>query len=358
MGADLYVMREHRPLPRLTLQYGLRLSSWYNMGSTWEYRYDAAMNPVDSVWYGPGEIYHTAVSAEPRLSVGYEAGNGNYLNIGYSLTTQYMNMLTNSVTPFSSFEIWVPSGPNLKPQRAHQIEAGLYRSLGGGACSIHAGTYFKKMTGQVDYIDHASLLLKATLEQDLRQGSARAWGVELLLRKQTGRLTGWLSYTYSRVWIHTPSLNGGAAYPSAYDHPQAVTLTLLYHFNEHWLAGSNFLAFSGSPFSSPTAFFRYNNQTVPWYGSRNNDRLPPYYRLDLSVTWKMSDPAKKYQHDLNFSLYNITARKNPYEYNYNKIVQSDNTLAVPADFFTAPQLITTQMFLFRIIPSVTYHFKF
>ncbi len=357
LGASLYVMREHNPLPHLTLNYGLRLTAWFNMGSTWEYRYDAEHQPLDSVWYGAGEIYHTSFAAEPRLSATLTLGD-NTLSAAYSLTSQYMHMLTNQVTPFSSFEIWVPAGPNLKPQRAHQIQTGWSRTLAQGRYSLDAELYVRKMTGQTDYTDHAALLLNPPLESDLRQGSARVWGAELLLQKREGRLTGWLSYTWSHIRQHTPAVNDGKAYAPAYERPHALTLAAVYHLSGHWQAGTNLLAASGTPVSSPTAFFQYNGQTIPWYGSRNNSRLPPYFRMDLSVTWKMSDPEKRFHHDLTLGIYNATGRKNPFEINFNKIILPDNSLAVPSDFYTPPELITTQMYLFRVIPSVTYHFKF
>ena len=357
MGTALYLMREQRIAGPLTLNYGVRLTGWFNMGSTWEYRYDDNMQPQDSVWYGAGDIYHTSFAAEPRVSASLDLGS-HHLSIAYSLTTQYMHLLTNAITPFSSFEIWVPAGPNLKPQKAHQVQGGWHTLFGRDTYSIDAGLYYRTMTGQTDYTDHAALLLNPALERDLRQGSARAWGAEVMVVKKVGRLTGGLSYTWSRVRLHTPTVNGGASYPAAYDRPHGMTLSLTYRLSDHWQAGTNMLAASGTPFSAPTAFFRYNGQTIPWYGSRNNDRLPPYFRLDLSLTWKISGPQQRYRHDLTLSLYNATGRRNPFEINFNKIVLPDNTLVTPADFYVPPELVTTQMYLFRVIPSVIYHFKF
>ena len=357
MGAALYLMREQKAGDHLTLNYGVRLTGWFNIGSTWEYRYNGEMQPQDSVWYGAGDIYHTSFAPEPRLSATYRLGS-HHLSLAYSLTTQYMHLLTNAVTPFSSFEIWVPAGPNLKPQKAHQVQGGWHTPFGRRRYSIDAEVYYRRITGQTDYTDHAELLLNPALERDLRQGSARAWGAEMMVHKHAGRLTGWLSYTWSRVRLHTPTVNGGVSYPAAYDRPHEMTLSLNYRFSGHWQAGANMLAASGTPFSSPTAFFSYNGQPIPWYGSRNNDRLPPYFRLDISVTWRISRPSQRCHHDLTLGLFNATGRRNPFEINFNKIVLPDNTLVTPADFYVPPELVTTQMYLFRMIPSLTYHFKF
>lgn len=357
LGTALYVMREQQITPHLTLQYGLRFSSWSNAGSTWEYRYDESHRPLDSVWYGSGRLYHTYAGLDPRVSATLTVGS-NTFTLAYSHTHQYMHLLTNQVTPFSSFEIWLPAGPSLRPQRAHQVQVGWSRPLGGGLFRLDAELYVRRLRGQVDYRDHAVLLLNPPLERDLRQGTAHVWGLETTLTKPKGRLTGWITYAYGRTFIHTPGINGDRRYPALWDRPHRLTAALHYRLASHWAAAANMIASSGTPFSSPTAFFQYQGQTVPWYGSRNNSRMPPYFRLDFSLTWKIATNPGKYRHDLVFTLFNATHRKNPFEINFNKIILPDNKLAVPVNLYSPPDLITTRMYLFTMIPSISYHFKF
>ncbi len=356
VGLAAYVSRRQHFLPRLTVEYGLRLSSWSNAGGTWEFRYDEAHRPVDSVYHAAGTLYHTCWSLSPRLSVSYAAAAGRF-SLAYGHTAQYMHLLTNQVTPFSSFEIWVPAGPSLRPQRADHLQGGWTRSFGQDKFLIDVEAYLRKIRGQIDYVDHASLLLTPTLERDLRQGTAQAWGSEVLLRKEGERLSGWLSYAYSRIFLKTAGINEGIRYPASWDRPHRMTLALMWHFSGHWTAGSNLLAASGAPFSSPTAFFTYRGVTVPWYGSRNNDRFPPYFRLDFSLTWRYARPGKRFRQEVIFALFNATGRKNPFEINFNKSVAPDGSLVVPADLYTPPVLVPTRMYLYRMIPSVTYRFK-
>lgn len=340
----------------LSLRMGLRLTGWSNIGEAVEYSFDD--NQLDSTHYKPGEVYHTYVRLDPRMSAVFKASERDVLTLSFSRTHQFEHLITNSISPFTTLEVWLPSGPQIRPQRADQLGLGYHRSFRVNGLEFKTEVYHKWMANQIDYRDHARMLMNPFVEYELRFGSGRAYGWETMIKKKRGALTGWLSYTLSRSVYRIPGINAGEAYPSYSDRPHDVSLFLAWQFLPRVSISANFTYMTGAPFTSPTGFYLYDQYQVPVYDARNNDRLPDYHRLDVALKWQLNKRESRFRHNLTLSFYNLYGRKNPVAIHFNKIENADGNLVVPYNYYARPDLLPTQFYLYKMIPSLSYQFGF
>ena len=213
------------------------------------------------------------------------------------------------------------------------------------------------MFNQIDYQPHAETLLNPLLERELLFGDANAYGTEFTLKKEVGRLRGWIGYTYSRATRTFDEINEGKTFNAFYDRPHEVNTVLAYDLTERIMLGTNWIYYTGSPYSAPIGFYKFNDQETPVYGEKNNARLPDYHRLDLSATFTLNKLRNsKFHHDLTLSFYNIYGRKNTLFINYSKTDVEENGLKIPANLLDNDR-VTSQYYLFRFTPSLTYNFR-
>ena len=354
----LYISNNHTVANRLSLRYGLRTSLWQNMGEATEYVYNEYFDPVDTLNYAAGQVYNTYFRLEPRLGLTYQFGRNASLKASYTRTTQYQQLVTNSISPFTTLEVYLPAGPNILPQLADQVSLGYFQKIPGGNLDLSIEGFIKKMYMQIDYEDHAYMLLNPHVETELRFGEGEAYGFEILLKKYYGRLNGWLGYAWTRSWRQIDGINGNDAYPASWDRPHDFSLYLSYNINERWIVSTNWIYMTGSAFSSPTGFYLYNGYTVPIYEKKNNDRFPDYHRLDLSTEIQLNKPTSRYRQKLVFTLYNLYARKNPISVNFNKTLNANGVPIIPGDLSTQPELVPSIIYLFGFVPAVSYSFTF
>ncbi len=353
-----YASDEQRVGKRFTLRYGIRLPLWQDMGPTNVYYFDANHQVIDTISYGGGNAYSTFFSPEPRLTVQYQVSDKSSVKASYSRTTQFLQVLSNSTSPFTSLEVWAPCGPNISPQTADQVALGYFRELLRPGFTFSGEGYYKWFHDHLDYQDHANLLFNTLIEGELRFGKAWSYGVEFMLRKTTGKLTGWIGYTWSRAMIQTPGVNNGNVYPASYDRPNDVCINISWEDKKHWILAANWICMTGGAITTPIGFYYLNGSSVPLYGDKNNDRLPDYHRLDLSATFVFSKPANQYQHSLAITLYNAYGRMNPFSVNFNKMMNDNGDFAVPADLNGTYELVPASISVAGIIPSINYQFKF
>jgi hypothetical protein len=202
------------------------------------------------------------------------------------------------------------------------------------------------------------MLINQLIEGELRFGDGWSYGIETLLRKNKGKFTGWVSYAWSRSMKQIEDVNNDKTFPAAYDRPHNFNLTLSYVTAKHWSFSSHWMYLTGAPFSSPTGFYYVNGYSVPVYGEKNNDRYPDYHRMDLSVSYAFSMPAKRFQHSLMLTIYNAYGRHNPFSLNFNKIVDDNEDIVVPANLEGDVERIITSMSVAGAIPSLNYTFRF
>ncbi len=354
----LYASNNHSIGSRLSLRYGLRASLWQNLGKTTEYVYGEDYSPVDTLHYAAGQVYNTYFRLEPRVGLTFQLARNSSLKASYARTAQYEQLVTNSISPFTTLEVYLPAGPNILPQLADQFSAGYFQKIPGGNLDLSIEGFYKKMYNQIDYKEHANMLLNPHIESELRFGEGKAYGFEVLLKKYYGRLNGWIGYAYTRSFRQINDLYGGEVHPAAWDRPHDFTLYLSYNIKEQWLVSMNWLYMTGSAFSSPTGFYYYNGYAIPIYEKKNNDRLPDYHRLDISTELQLSKPSARFQHKLVLSVFNLYGRKNPISVNFNKALNPKGKPMVPGDLSTPPILFPSMIYLFSMVPSVSYSFTF
>lgn len=346
LESGIYVSNEQQVTDALTLKYGVRFSIFQNIGPGISYNFDENYQMIDSVNYSNGQFFNTYTNLEPRVGLNYMLNPTSSIKASYSRTAQYMQLAQNS-TAGTPLDIWFPSSPNVKPQISNQAAIGYFRNFDENNWEFSVETYYKDMQNAIDFKDHAYLLLNKELEGELRFGRAWAYGMEFMLRKAKGDLTGWISYTLSKAEREIEDINNGNPYPANYDKPHDVSIVVNYDLNPRVTMGATWVYSTGRPVTFPVGRAIWGNAVVPLYSDRNAYRMPDYHRLDVSVTLKpRPNPDRKWYGEWNISVYNAYARKNAWTINF---VQDTN------DPYTTYAEMT---YLFSIIPSITYNFRF
>ncbi|MBK9292380.1 MAG: TonB-dependent receptor [Bacteroidetes bacterium] len=341
-----YVSNDQKLSERLTLKYGLRLSTFSNIGEGVVYRFDENFTQSDSTYYPAGKLFHTYANLEPRVSASFLITPNSSIKAAYTRNAQYIHLAQNS-TGGTPLDIWFPSSPNVKPQLGDQFSAGYFRAWEPLALEASVEAFYKLNHNAIDFKDHADLLLNEKLEGELRFGKANSYGIEALVRRTAGRLNGWISYTWSRTFRHIEAINNGKKYPASYDRPHDISIVTNYTLNERWNFGATWVYSTGSPVTFPTGRFVIGSTIAPVYSDRNAYRLPDYHRLDLSATWKNKPkPGRKWEGEWNLSVYNAYYRKNPWVINFVPDPKNPNVT------------YAEMTYLFAIVPALTYNFKF
>ena len=362
-----YIDAKHTLSDKLKLQYGVRLSYFMRLGQDQQAIY-ANDNPVDYnealdfyksadpigfEYLNRSDVVKTFANLEPRFSVSYLINDDSSIKASYNRMTQYLHLLSNtsSATPL---DIWTPSGKYIDPQLLDQVALGYFRNLKENAFTLETEVFYKDIQNRIDYIDGADLIANEFIEQEILKGEARAYGLELLFRKNEGKLKGWLAYTLSKSEQRTPGrtanetgINNGGWYNTPYDKTHDISINSSYELNKKWLFGANFALQSGQPTNYPTNQIEFQGLTLPVYeAERNSERLPMYHRLDLSATLTPEkNKDRRWKSEWVFSIYNAYNRKNAASIGFS---QNQETFANEA----------VKTSIFGIIPSVTYNFKF
>jgi len=342
----VYASAESTLGERWSLRYGLRYSSFHNVGRATVYEYTDNFSATDSSVYGKGHFYNSFGGLEPRIAVSFLLGENSSLKASYSRTRQYVHLAQNS-TAGTPLDIWFPSSPNVEPQISDQIAAGYFRNLWDDRLEFSTEVYYKNMQNTIDFKDHAMLLLNHYMEGELRIGEARSYGLELLVRKDRGKLTGWVSYTLSKTIREVDWINRGEPYAAPYDKPHDFAIVLNYEISRRMWVSANWVYSTGLPVTFPTGRFEYLGNIAPVYSDRNAYRMPDYHRLDASVSLRSKEKeGRRWRSEWNLSVYNAYARKNAWAINF---VQDEQNPSVTYAEMT---------YLFSIIPALTYNFYF
>jgi len=342
---SLYVSDEYKLNPKLTLKYGLRFAIFQNIGSGTYYNYDQQYNPVDSTVYKKGELFNSYPSLEPRFAFTYLVNEVSSVKGSYSHAAQFLTLAQNS-TAGTPLDIWFPATPNVKPQLCDQFALGYFRNFNKNMFEASAEAYYKNYRSVIDFQDHAELLLNQHIEGQLRIGKGYSYGIETMVRKNEGLLTGWISYTYSRSFRIIPEISA-EKYNAPYDRPHSINIVLNYDFSKRVSASATWVYSTGLPITFPTGRAYIGNVVIPIYSNRNAYRMPNYHRMDLSVSLKGKDKTgRKWRGEWNFSMYNAYNRHNAWAINFTQDEKDPNVTHAE------------KTYLFAIIPSVTYNFKF
>ena len=344
LEGSAYLQDEWTLSPRVSVEAGVR-SSWFDyMGAGTAYTFDADGDVASEKQYGDWESIQQYGGWEPRLSLRYQLNAVSSIKASVNRNLQYMHLLSNSTTGTPT-DIWMPSTNNIEPQVADQVALGYFRNFADNMFELSVETYYKRMDHLIDYRNGADLFFNKTVESELVYGKGKAYGVELLLRKNRGRLTGWVSYTLSRTLREFDAVNDGAAYPARQDRIHDLAIVGMYDLSSRWQVSATWVFNTGDAATFPSGTYQFEDRSIPYYTERNGYRFPSYHRLDLGATFVVRK-TRRFESSWNFSVYNTYGRQNVYAINFAP--KDDNP----------QQNEATQIALFRWIPSATWNFKF
>lgn len=340
----VYFSNDHKFGPLFSIRYGLRLSMFQNIGKETLYLFDENYHYYDDIFYDKGKIFNTEVNLEPRLAAMYQIDEFSSIKASYLRTVQYAQVATNA-TGGIPFDLWFPSSPNIKPQKCDQFAIGYFRNFNNDDIETSVEFFYKDIHNVIDFVDDAFFLGNLLVDGEVRSGKGYSYGAEFLARKNFGKFTGWISYTYSRSFRKVPEINFGYEYVSPYDRPHNISIVLNYEFSERFDVSATWVYNTGQPVTYPYGKYTVDGVTYAIYnGERNKSRYPDYHRLDLSATLKCKKKHERWQGEWNFSIYNAYGRNNTWAVMF--IPDENNNIK------------TEMVYLFSVIPSVSYNFKF
>lgn len=343
---------------RLNVEYGLRISQFSNIGgrsiiyenNTPNSIVNGAIRPNAQLGfnnYRANEIFNTYYGIEPRLGTAYQINSSSSLKGSYNRMYQYMNLIQNTTASIGQ-EFWIPVDNYIKPQYADQVALGYFRNFFENQIEASVEVYYKSMYNTPELIDNADIGFNEAIESQLVLGRGRAYGSEFLIKKPKGKTTGWLAYTLAKSERRADNINNGDWYSFRFDRTHYLTLVVTHDFNERFTLAGNFIYATGEAVTAPVGTYTLNGNTLPLYSARNGVRIPAYHRADLSLTINRKKvEGKTYKNESNWviSIYNIYGQKNVYSLSFQQNPDTGQN-----------EIIKT--YLFRLVPSVTYNFKF
>jgi hypothetical protein len=299
------------------------------------------------------EQINTYSNWEPRLALTAITSSSSSIKASYNRMYQYLHLISNTTAPQPT-DLWVPSGNFIEPQMVDQYAIGFFKNLSGNKYEASVEGFYKDMNNLVDYVDGADLITNNTIETELLRGIGRSYGIEFLIRKKNGPLTGWISYTLSKaerqvkgITESDPGINGGQWYNANFDKPHNLSVVGSYQINKRGSLSANVVITSGIPGTFPVGRYEYAGLVVPQFGFRNQERLPTYHRLDVSATVKGKKKRwKNGGHEWVFGVYNLYNRANATSIYFTEDAENPGNVKA------------FKSYLFGILPSVTYNFKF
>ncbi len=358
----IYISNLHQISSRLTAEYGIRYSEFMQLGPGSYFEFDnppagTRKNVINTMQADRGEVIERYGNWEPRISLNFKASQTSSIKASYNRTAQYIHLISNT-TASNPLDIWTPSTNNIQPQTSQQFALGYFRNFVSNQYEASLEGYYRKARNQIDYIDGADLLINEFIEGDLLRGKGRAYGLELLLKKNSGKVNGWLSYTLSRTELQVTGINNDAWYPTRFDQTHNFKAVAFYEPGSRWKFSANFTLLSGTPTTFPTSRFEIQDYLAPYnyLQSRNNVRIPWFHRLDVSATLygkrTRRGKARKNEDYWVFSVYNLYARRNPFSIYF---AQAEDR---PVPGLPIESQATRVSIIGSLVPAISYNFKF
>jgi hypothetical protein len=364
LESALYAGINYQISPKISLQVGSRLSNFIRFGQKLNSYNDnnpliynpslklyQGAEPTGQVDYDRADVLKDFTYFEPRVALAYQNKFNQSFKLGYNRMVQYLHLISNTNSP-TPIDIWAPSGTFIDPQLLDQFALGYFKTLGSNRYDLEFEVFYKSIQNRLDYIDGAELIANNAIEQVLLSGEAKAKGIELLLRKNEGKLTGWIAYTLSRSEQRTPGrtaietgINNGNWYFTPYDKTHDLSITTNYVLNKKWDLSANFLFQTGQPITYPEAQYKFQNFSIPNFEQRNSSRLTNYHRLDLAANYTPDQKGRPYTGKWVFSVFNAYNRQNAANIRFQQNIETGQNEAI-------------RLSIFGIIPSITYNFKF
>ena len=344
IDGSIYISNEQKIGDRITVNYGLRHPIFFLMGKGDVYSYTETMEIIDTTHYKKGELIQYYGNLEPRFDFRFIINNNSSVKASYTNVTQYQHLLSNSSLGLPT-DVWIPANKHVKPQRANHYSIGYYNQFIDNMFEFSTELYYKRLNNIIDYIDNADLFLNPHVETNILAGKGDVYGTEFYIEKKRGKLTGWTSYTLSKVTHTIEGINNGKPYPATYDKRHNLSVALIYKLLTGLDIGAIFKLTSGGYVTMPEGAFSYYGSSFNYYSERNGYKLPPYHRLDISLTYK--NPKKQdnwWKPEWNVGIYNVYDHKNIFSL-----------------FYKTKSLYEMQgykLYLYGITPYFTYNFRF
>ena len=324
-----------------SFEHAVYLSNEQIFSEKWSLKYGGRLTLFRNI----DPVHHTYIAVEPGLGAVYRLDKTSSLKANYNHNTQFMQLANNSASG-SPLDIWFTASPNISPQKVIMYSVGYFRNFSENMYETSVEFYYKDLKDVIDFAEHAQLIMNENLEDEVRTGTGKAYGFEFMVRKNSGRLSGFMNYTLSRAERTIPEINDGKTYLAPYDKTHAFNVLSSYELNKKVNLSATWVFTSGTPTTYPTGRFVIGEEYFPVYSGRNEYRKPNYHRLDLSLNYIPNPDSKKFwKSEWSFSLYNAYSNKNPWIIYYD---QDDNTNLPYAEM----------LYLFGVVPSITYNFKF
>lgn len=339
-----YISNTWKASDLFSLTYGLRLSAFSILGGGAYYDVDPAGKITGTRNYKTGEIVKTYFNLQPRIAASLQVNASTSIKASYVRNAQNLHLVSNSnaATPVDR---WIASTNIIKPEISDQVSLGYYKNLGENAYELTTEIYYKDLKNQIDYRNGADIYTNKPIETQLLYGIGRAYGIEWLIKKKTGKLTGWIAYTLSKSERQVDGINNNNWYNTRQDRTHDISVVAMYNLSKKWSLSANWIFATGNAVTFPNGKYRLLGESYFYFSERNADRMPSYHRLDLGATRTLKK-TKKFSSELSFSLYNAYGRRNAYQITFKDDENNtDRTQAVK----------TT---LFRFVPSISYDFKF
>lgn len=342
LETSVYGQHEFSLWEKVNVIYGLRLSIFSQAGPGRYYTFNE-FGDVDTFSLKFGQFGKTYVNPEPRFSMSYNFVKNMSFKVAYSRNVQNLHLLSNTTTSFPT-DRWIMTSNNVKPEIADQVSAGYFLNFYKDMFEFSLEGYYKDLRNQIDYKNGAVLRINETVESQLLYGIGRAYGLEFFFKKRTGNLTGWVSYTLARTERKFATVNDETWFPARNDRTHDFNIVLMYDITPRINVSLTWIYYTGLAATFPSGKYYVGGNLVPFYGPRNQDRFPDYHRMDIGATFILKK-RKNWEHDLNISVYNLYAWKNAYTIDFKVDENTNKTYA-------------EMTYLFRIVPSISYNFKF
>lgn len=342
LESGVYAANEQKINNKLSINYGLRLSMFNNIGPYTEKVFNELDEVIEETEYEEGDFYNTFLGLEPRFSGTYLLNTVSSVKVSYNRNFQYLHLLSNS-TSGTPTDVWIPSTPQVKPIIADQIAVGYFRNFAQNQYRFSTEAYYKTIQNVVDFEDGAEVLGNPNLESELVFGEGESYGIEVLLEKTKGKFTGWISYTLSKVRNRSESINNGEWYSARQDRTHDLSIVGIYEITPRISFSGSWVYYTGDAVTFPAGKYFIDGELVNLYTERNADRMPDYHRLDLGITWIISNNDRFYN-DLNVSVYNVYNRKNAYTITFDQNEMGETQ--------------ATRLALFGAIPAISWNFRF
>ncbi|HEX2606810.1 MAG TPA: TonB-dependent receptor [Flavisolibacter sp.] len=355
LESAVYLGDQYSVSDRFSINAGLRYSVFNNRGPQTTYIYADGLprdktTLIDSVSYKKGSVVKTYANPEIRVGLRYSLSDNASVKISYNTLRQYIHSLSNT-NAISPTDVWKLSDTYIRPQEGEQWSLGFYQNFQSNTIETSLEVYYKRIKHYLDYKSGAKLIMNHYIETDIINSEGRGYGAELLIKKTSGKLNGWISYTYSRIELHSAdplageSINEGRYYPANYDKPHSANFLGNYKFSHRYSLSFGVTYSTGRPITLPIALFDLGGSQRVLYSDRNQYRIPDYFRADLSFMIEGNHKVNQKTHNSwSFGAYNLTGRKNPYSIYF--IEENGKIKGYKLSIFGS------------VIPFVTYNIRF